>query len=439
MYLHRNSEEILRQRTNQREVKEDVEAVKVMASYNNIQNVTKGLQSLITKLGLIVSDAVESPKFERDKTFLNIMDYLCDDILQDYSTKLYLKATQINANANLGKHSLDTNLDIDIDECIHQFNRLLNKLNNKLRTQQFNNCKIYTNNQKDYRQNRNNNKQSNYQQKNYNNQAKSQNVQKPAQSKTKEKTAFLFRYNQIINSQDPDILELIESFENQMNYLYSYDKMVEKIRYDYGFDYDTHSWSTFWGPDPKRILAVCQLAELSEQELNALIAKNRGGFEPTRTQNTKSSRNVSCYEDEEEDEDEDFLELYYESLDDEELEDFIDDCIDEIDEYYYDLEEKGLTTYDAVVKAVEKKVIKNKSLNFDTKKEVICAYFGYIMNQVRDEIEGTSINGKALFNFQSYCKIVEDCRKQKNESGLKKKFEGTWNLMANFIVNNDLF
>jgi hypothetical protein len=95
----------------------------------NISVFSTCVQSLVTKIGLIVSSVVVEYKMDENNAyFFEAVNYLCKTILDDEPLCAALKATYVNENANIVKHTLDENKKIEIAEIVHQFNRLLDKL-----------------------------------------------------------------------------------------------------------------------------------------------------------------------------------------------------------------------------------------------------------------------------------------------------------------------
>jgi hypothetical protein len=99
------------------------------------------MQTLITKVGLIVSLIVVAPKMKAG-TYLGALDFLADRILKNKSMKNFLKATLINENANKVKHSLNDNVDISIKDTIYHYNRLIEELAKTLALPLLNSIKI---------------------------------------------------------------------------------------------------------------------------------------------------------------------------------------------------------------------------------------------------------------------------------------------------------
>lgn len=90
------------------------------------------LQNLVVKVALIISEVAVSVKLKTGY-YLTSIDYLCNKVLKDNDLHKGLRATKINENANKNKHTLEATADeINIGQCISQYNRLINQLIKKL-------------------------------------------------------------------------------------------------------------------------------------------------------------------------------------------------------------------------------------------------------------------------------------------------------------------
>ncbi|MFA7130261.1 MAG: hypothetical protein WC167_00355 [Bacilli bacterium] len=123
-----------------RKVKEYIYRDNVQAAYKEtVEKAKKGnkhsfalsMQVLITKVGFIIEEVVISPKKKGEDTCYVGMSYLCQRILKDKSLFQALKSTGINYFGNDVKHGLD-DIDIDINNCLIQYNRLIKALVAKL-------------------------------------------------------------------------------------------------------------------------------------------------------------------------------------------------------------------------------------------------------------------------------------------------------------------
>lgn len=125
--LKSNAKELVKKYCNQKEIRasfyETIEAV------NKKYEVTFSdrMQKLITKIGLIMSECSQTTKIKY-ATFLGSVDFLCYKVIGDPSRKKFLLATSINENGNKNKHSLDKNEVINIEECVHQYNKILKEI-----------------------------------------------------------------------------------------------------------------------------------------------------------------------------------------------------------------------------------------------------------------------------------------------------------------------
>jgi hypothetical protein len=107
--------------------------------YNTLFTTT--LQSIITKVGLMVSEVVISPKMITT-TYLGSVDYLGFKILRNASIVKHLKVTEINGNANLVKHSLGSIKNVNIDDSVKQYNHLISEIVKTLGLSSLNKAKL---------------------------------------------------------------------------------------------------------------------------------------------------------------------------------------------------------------------------------------------------------------------------------------------------------
>ena len=99
------------------------------------------MQSLVTKLGLLISEVVIGPKI-LNYTYIGSINYLGLKILKNPVLLKHLQVTDINENANKVKHTLSSNSPIDIQDSIHQYNRLIQELINKCNLPSLSSIKI---------------------------------------------------------------------------------------------------------------------------------------------------------------------------------------------------------------------------------------------------------------------------------------------------------
>jgi hypothetical protein len=99
------------------------------------------MQSLVTKLGLLISEVVIGPKI-LNHTYIGSINYLGLKILKNPVLLKHLQVTDINENANKVKHTLSSNSPIDIQDSIHQYNRLIQELINKCNLPSLSSIKI---------------------------------------------------------------------------------------------------------------------------------------------------------------------------------------------------------------------------------------------------------------------------------------------------------
>jgi len=107
--------------------------------YNTLFTTT--LQSIITKVGLMVSEVVVSPKLATS-TYLGSIDYIGFKILRNPSLVKHLRITEINGNANLVKHSLSTLKNVNIDDSVKQYNHLISEIIKTLGLNSFSKAKL---------------------------------------------------------------------------------------------------------------------------------------------------------------------------------------------------------------------------------------------------------------------------------------------------------
>lgn len=87
---------------------------------------TQDMQSFITRVAIIVSDVSLEAKIGAH-TYLGAIDYLCLKVLKNKTLYNMLRACAVNDEGNTIKHN-KYNIDIDIPECINQFNKLIKGL-----------------------------------------------------------------------------------------------------------------------------------------------------------------------------------------------------------------------------------------------------------------------------------------------------------------------
>ncbi len=109
------------------------------ASYKSVQEAankgfvtpfTTFMQILITKIALTISEVAVSVKLS-DGYCYGAINYLCRQVLNDEGLYNDLIATKINEGGNDTKHTLNS-IAVNIDQCVNQYNRLINKLISQL-------------------------------------------------------------------------------------------------------------------------------------------------------------------------------------------------------------------------------------------------------------------------------------------------------------------
>ncbi len=129
------------------EFKEMYSAIKEDAIRGKKTTFVTNLQNLITKVGLIISEVSLTDRIQ-EGTFLGSINYLCNVVLNQQSLYNHLRASDINVNANRGKHTLESYTDVDIDECLHQYNRLIDALYRELKVDAITQMNIFLGEQK---------------------------------------------------------------------------------------------------------------------------------------------------------------------------------------------------------------------------------------------------------------------------------------------------
>ena len=116
------------------EFKEMHSAIKEDAIRGHKTTFVTNMQNIITKVGLIISEVSLTDRMQ-EGTFIGSINYLCNVVLKQQSLYNHLRASDINVNANRGKHTLESYTDVDIDECLHQYNRLIDALYRELKVE----------------------------------------------------------------------------------------------------------------------------------------------------------------------------------------------------------------------------------------------------------------------------------------------------------------
>lgn len=83
------------------------------------------MQNLITKLGIMISDASINQK---NITYCSqSICYLCNEVLDSSSLEKSFESIGLNDKGNQGKHTISTNR-IDMDKCVQLYNSLINNI-----------------------------------------------------------------------------------------------------------------------------------------------------------------------------------------------------------------------------------------------------------------------------------------------------------------------
>ena len=97
------------------------------------------MQAYITRMGVLISKQSLTTRMT-DNTYTAAVDFL-GDVLHNNSLKNMLKATEVNELGNIAKHSVE-NVEADIKECLHQYNRLVKDIVDKLALTAFRICYV---------------------------------------------------------------------------------------------------------------------------------------------------------------------------------------------------------------------------------------------------------------------------------------------------------
>ncbi|MBE5763131.1 MAG: hypothetical protein E7338_02790 [Clostridiales bacterium] len=107
---------------------------------DNVSVFATQLQIYITRIGLIVSECSLEKKMEKGY-MLGAIQYLCIDVCHSRPLWHYLQAIDVNYQGNVGKHTLK-DIDINIGECIGQYNKLINELIKQTGSKVLGKCKL---------------------------------------------------------------------------------------------------------------------------------------------------------------------------------------------------------------------------------------------------------------------------------------------------------
>lgn len=121
-------------------IQADIKSVKTayINGYNTV--FARDIQVLITTLGLLIAEAYGHEL--KPSTFLGSIDYLCLKILKNKEIHKFMKDLEINDQGNNSKHTLKEVI-VNNDECIHQYNHLVDELIAKTTFDSLKKMKIY--------------------------------------------------------------------------------------------------------------------------------------------------------------------------------------------------------------------------------------------------------------------------------------------------------
>ncbi len=121
-----NAKGIIEEGINVKGFVETWSACKEMARRKNHSGFATDMQALITKLGIVIADAVDNEMPAVD-TCLDALSFLCLDILEDENLLTDFNKTGLNTKANLSKHE-NTAVFVDFDRLTTLYHVLLNRL-----------------------------------------------------------------------------------------------------------------------------------------------------------------------------------------------------------------------------------------------------------------------------------------------------------------------
>lgn len=116
-------------------------AIKMSIASNNETNFISSMQSFIQRIGSLLSDCCNEYKREEGRdNFIDSIAYISEICQDDYIYRVF-RALDINRSGNSIKHST-LDVSCDIDETIHQYNRLIDILVSKFNLISLNNFKL---------------------------------------------------------------------------------------------------------------------------------------------------------------------------------------------------------------------------------------------------------------------------------------------------------
>ena len=108
------------------------------ATIDNVSNAyvidfTLHLHILITKIAIAINDILIEPKYTGLNYYKQLVPFLCKTILNNQDLYKEISSLKLNEAANDQKHNLDLN-NINMQQCISVYNKLLRQLSQKINT-----------------------------------------------------------------------------------------------------------------------------------------------------------------------------------------------------------------------------------------------------------------------------------------------------------------
>lgn len=100
---------------------------------------TTNIQNFVNRLGLIINDVVNI-KFYGENHYIELLDYICHQIIDD--DYIYQKLSKLNKQANAAKHT-KRNINVDINSNLTIYNTMIDKLIEVSGCNAFEICHVY--------------------------------------------------------------------------------------------------------------------------------------------------------------------------------------------------------------------------------------------------------------------------------------------------------
>lgn len=134
-----NSNEVIGKKLREKSMVDLYKTILYAVNSRNETSFMSTIQSYITRIAIIISNQSMTNKIENNN-YQQAIEYL-GDILQNNSLKKMLQAVEVNEQGNKVKHTIK-NVEADIKECLHQYNRMIYDIINKFGLQAFKICYI---------------------------------------------------------------------------------------------------------------------------------------------------------------------------------------------------------------------------------------------------------------------------------------------------------